>query len=373
MSSSLDRTVIEIPFVRESQDEDSDYDSDEDSVEDRIRKVINRINFGDRESEVDAFTWPEAYIRDYLHEGSDYDGMARDIARHSVEIQGDGTVRFPIENVMDIADENTLPLILEELGYPNFKGSIDDMISLIWWEFIFGELGYDEVLARELSPLTAEEIHSYLPEDHYLRKLSKAALLFTLVSGSLIDINPLNTARYQEILQIEPRVVMKLARYLYNYFPGTNPYSDLSKEKLKEHIWHYDPKYPKLIFSPFIENRHTWRSPYHHVSLFIPSPLESYIIKYNDRMEDLAQSLGMVIPDQVDLDDREQYIWNNIVNYEYILLRDQQPPSGSSREEIKDYLKYYTDIELLESFPEIKNWSSRLNLLDQAVDIVTRM
>jgi hypothetical protein len=256
----------------------------------------------------------------------------------------DGKRQYPIE-VLGNVDINTLANIVTELGYPNFNGDVEDLLSIIWWHYIIHDSVPLPGLSRLSSPLSQEELLPYISSE-YDGDISKAGLTFTISNSVKIPrYTPISQERQQMIFSLPFDTVMILARYLYNYFPD-------------EKFFDY----------------YKFATPRNYVASLAPSPLEPYLIANVDNISELGDSLGIVAPNGVN---KEQYILDNISKYDKVLTRRDVKPIVTvlkikNSEEALQQLELYTDKELIDFFELHPNHESREDIITNLAKYITR-
>ena len=232
--------------------------------------------------------------------------------------------------------------------YGRFTGTKDETIAMYWWGMIYRDLEI-RPNAEPIHQLTNEELISIVPEDWPYPR-DRASIIFKLLSGynpPRADAN--KEPRYASIVNTDPLIIARLARYVYNYFG------------IKEHGGYE-------FYSQY--------TPYRHVALQEPSILESFILQYNTNLIDqLSRSMGMKIPPNIH--NKEKYYFENLKYYEKVLRRDptrlvpvpdlEHVPVNN----ISTLLQIYTDEELLDGY-ELTNrfqrsyfYTGRKNLIDK--------
>jgi len=106
------------------------------------------------------------------------------------------------------------------------------------------------------------------------------------------------------------------------------------------------------------------------VASHTPNPMEEIIIKFGTIPTiDLAQSIGMIIPPNVD---PNSYFQDNVIQYQYILTRDPtSTPSLTLNDFNKDILKYYTDNEIFNILNVYVPYYSRSDIYDLLINLKT--
>jgi hypothetical protein len=252
--------------------------------------------------------------------------FAQYIRGHIIPNPGGQTIILP-DWFLTSEDMTTFQQVMQALGYGGVQGSFEELFQLLLWTYHFdAPFKVTPELAQQIAALTPEEQLALLtpsytgPTDTAGRIFS----LYTLRRPPAYDwFKPDLVDRYATISQYSPLTVYRLAKYLYGYDGGNA--------------------------SPL--------SPYRLIATKPASPLDMYIIQYNNRPEAMAQYVGMLFPPGEK--DKEAYFFTNLRFYTDVVtspLRQQgllQPPpllKNMAPAMIHTVLAPYTDIELMEAY-----------------------
>lgn len=259
---------------------------------------------------------------------------------------------YPIESIMAEGDEFATR-VLDQLEYRNFIRPTNT-------EF---ESAYDNKLAflrllelyRVNDVLTAPErdlILSLSTPDlrqllgpTYNGPLDRASVLWALIKRR----NPpparaTEDPRYAMILQLDPRIVMRLAVDIHNYFGTTH-------QPMSEY------------------------SPYRHLLVYPESVLDVFVTTYNGDTQAFANQIGMIIPEGAQRT-AEKYYFRNLRKYIYVFSRPENTPAPpqldpeAPRDRNKRRIRIYTDVELVDAYDVEPpyNWVSRSDLIARILD-----
>ena len=303
-------------------------------------------------------------LRDTFHTGDKEDPTMRWIRLRDRPPLGYDTMRNTHEgsgliNAMERKPEELSRAI--SILFGDFKGTKDEIISLYWWGIIYPNFGMirSSMDIQQIHELTDVELKSVVPANwNYPR--DRASIIFKLLTGY----NPpradaTKEPRYKSIIATDPKVIMRLAQYVYNYFGR-------SDGNMYDFYSHY--------------------SPYRHVALQEPSIMEPFILQYNkNRIDQLANAMGMRIPFNImSIKDKEMYYFDNLKNYQVILSRDPNrlvpvpDLENIPRREIPRLLEMYTDAELIDGYEMLDRYRtvyryiSRKDLIDRITNTRSR-
>ncbi len=236
-----------------------------------------------------------------------------------------------------------------------FKGTKDEIISLYWWGIIYPniEMIRTPMDIQRIHELTDVELKSVVPANwNYPR--DRASIIFKVLTGY----NPpradaTKEPRYRSIIATDPKIIMRLADYVYNYF-GTKTGG------MYDFYSHY--------------------SPYRHVALQEPSIMEPFVLQYNrNRIDQLATAMGMKIPSNLrSIPEKARYYFDNLKNYQRILTRDPYrlvpvpDLENVPRREIPRLLEMYTDAELIDGYEMLDRYRTRYRYTSRK-DLIDRI
>ena len=179
----------------------------------------------------------------------------------------------------------------------------------------------------------------------YNGPLDRASVLWALIKRR----NPpparaTEDPRYAMMLQRDPRIVMRLAVDIHNYFGSTH-------QPMSEY------------------------SPYRHLLVYPESILDVFVTNYNGDTQAFADQIGMIIPEGARLS-AEKYYFQNLRKYIYVFSRPENTPAPpqldpeAPRDRNRRRLRIYTDVELVDAYDVEPpyNWTSRSNLLKRILD-----
>ena len=275
---------------------------------------------------------------------------------HSTIVEG---LRYLVPNQSPIyavellatADNKTLTQLLNVFGYRDFTGSFDDIVSVLWWEYLanYGKgphnLNAGEVV-QAINAAPANQLVMLFPlPPGYSYATDKATLTYVALRRTIVPVYDLDQSaqqRYATLGTLPYQTVILLARYLYNYFT-------------------HDDGQP------------SWYSPQRFVARQTNiSVMEPFLLRYQPGLSgQIAPYAGMLFPPDVqESAAKDRYFVENIQHYHTVITRPGgllPPPDieGWTIDRILEVIGQYTDGELLEAYDVgDQPWTSRLHLLD---------
>lgn len=222
------------------------------------------------------------------------------------------------------------------LGFIGFEGTKDEAITLIWWMIITRD-DNDKMISIKIHP----------DEITYVTSLSTPPEIYTdrasYIWAACTHYIPLTDRDHYNVdnsLIIDGPIVMRLARYLYDFYSVPNyretPYVIVSNNL---------GTYPKL---------------------------ESALMQFTpDNVMTIAQVLGMYIQDKYHA---YHYLLNNILQYETTDPQNTNLPRAEdlqmmTPDEVLPLLKQYSDYHILNTYNIIViKFESRIDLLYKCID-----
>ena len=256
---------------------------------------------------------------------------------------------YPTEIIMSQGDRFATQ-VLDQLRYRNFDAmttnetALDDKLSFIRLLEIYRD---NNVLTTEetalVMTLSTPEIITLLGPT-YTGPKDRASILWALIKRrNPPPVSATEDPRYAMILQRDPRIIMRLAADVHDYFGSA-------------------------------EQAPSEYSPYRHLLVYPESILDSFVTDYQREFTaGFAQSLGMIIP--VGVDD-EEYYFRNLRKYIYIFSRPENTPPPpqldpqARRATNKQKIRIYTDYELVDAYEIYPpyDWDSRSDLIKRILD-----
>lgn len=265
---------------------------------------------------------PGATTEDFFFEPEKF---AQYIQRHIMPNPGGQAINMP-DWFLTSEDMATFQQVMRLIGYGDVQGSFDDLFQLLLWTYYLdAPIKITPELAQEIAATTIEQQLSLLTPSYTgpTDIAGRFFVLYTVRHPPAYDWSkPGVLDRYNQVSQYSPLIVYRLAEYLYGY-----------------------------------DGKATLLSPYRFIATKPTSPLDPYIIQYNNRPDDMAQYIGMVFPPGAT--DKESYYFTHLSSYSDVvasplrqqgllqpppLLKDMQPLT------IRNVIAPYTDAELMDAY-----------------------
>lgn len=252
-----------------------------------------------------------------------------------------------IEYLMKTNDIEMTNELITHFGFINLVASLDVFFNLLWHIYT---TTYVKILTKSelsyISSLDISSLHSLFDNDfinntHFAK--DHASLLYSAMTGQVIQHRTIATDRYSQITHYHPGVIWRLASL---------------------HGIIYATKNLMEGYAPY--------SAYELVAIHTYDQLERILVDVNpENIDLLIEEYGVIIPPNTDI--IENFL-DQIADYKYVLNRpsDISPPPESLDNYIYDHsiaiLRQYTTKELIYAYNPSSDWETRLQLIENIIE-----